>query len=129
MFAYFGASSSSGTPIDRYEFPYRGVVANGSGSDFTLKFQVLRNSGNNGSRKNADIAANTSPIKDGYVWPDPGIVTNDDVFVDVTKRAYRYIGPDFGIGVYRRKVQLVHLQVRLTIWAVRPASETILLPT
>jgi hypothetical protein len=31
--------------------------------------------------------------------------------------------------VYRRKVQLVHLQERLTIWAVRPASETILLPT
>ena len=129
IIAHHGTASGCGAPVDRDKLPDRGIVSNGSGSDFTLKFQILRDTRDDCPGEDTYIVADTGTIKNGDIWPNPGIVSDDDIFVYKTKWADRHIGPDFCIGVYRRKVLLVHLQDRLTIWAVRPASETILLPT
>src|SRR5690606_25026730 len=55
---------------------------------FTLKFQILRNGGNNCTGKNSAIFSNAGSFHNGYIRTDPGTLTNLNILVNSRKRIY-----------------------------------------
>src|SRR5690606_11925623 len=77
-----------------------GIVADFSGGVFSVKFQVLRNSGNNRARKYTTVLADTCPIHNGNVCTDPGTFFNDDNFMDGNNWLNKHIAGNFSLRIF-----------------------------
>jgi hypothetical protein len=63
------------------------------------KFQILRNSGDNGSRKYLAIIPDPGSFQNGGMWKYPAIIAYYDIFFDNNKGIYRNMIPYTGFGM------------------------------
>src|SRR5690606_36699745 len=76
-----GNSRSLGSTSYSNTFSYGHVIANGYGSHFPIKFEVLRYGRDYRSGKNTAVFADFSPFHNGNIGTDPGTFSNFHIFM------------------------------------------------
>jgi hypothetical protein len=84
-------------PVDGYKLADGSVITNFYCSILTFVFEVLRNTGNNSTRKNPAIVPDTRPFHDGNIAADPGSFSDFNILMNHTKRINLYIGSQLSI--------------------------------
>src|SRR5690606_4653286 len=88
------------TAVNGYAFADGGIITNFGSSLFTRKLQILRNSGNDSSRKYTAVFTNSGTIHDGYIRAYPCSFSNDNIFMDSNKGLNNNIIGNFCLRVY-----------------------------
>src|SRR5690606_16853520 len=100
------------------------------GGLLTLKFQVLGDAGDDGTRKYAAVLTDACPVHNGHVGADPRAIFDDNILMDGHKGFNHHIAGNLGLWVYIGK-WLYHACVSFTftICAINSASTTTFSPT
>jgi hypothetical protein len=88
-------------PVYRNKFTNGSVITNKNIGIFALKFQILRNGGDDRSREDPAIFSDTGTLHNGYIGTNPCSFTNFDILVEDGKRIYFNIGFHQAFDVYR----------------------------
>ena len=83
------------------------MITDNSCSFFSMKFQILWNSGDHRSRENIAMLTNPCARKNGDIAADPGVITNLHIIMDHGEGIYLHIFTNAGIRMYDDEV-VVH---------------------
>lgn len=77
-----GRSTLQGATVDGGILANRAIFPDDAGRFFSAKFEVLRNTGNHGTRENPSVFANSCAVIDDDVGADPAAFLDHDITLD-----------------------------------------------